>query len=264
MTRAALTAGALAAWGWSEAGWLRRRALPCPVPGLPDDLAGMRVAHLSDFHLGVPSPGERAVARAVEWVAAREPDLVCLTGDLLARPRGEPHLRSLVARLPRCYAVLGNHDLGRTRDPFSAPAAVDDLSPARLLRDEAHHLVVRGRRVEVAGVDPRSWLARRRSGFPESDADLRILLCHFPRALDYVRPGRFQLVLAGHMHAGQLTLPYGRGRRILLSHPRAPYAAGLYRRGATAMHVSPGLGTTFVPFRFGARPEVTELVLQRA
>jgi predicted MPP superfamily phosphohydrolase len=39
--------------------------------------------------------------------------------------------------------------------------------------------------------------------------------------------------------------------------------AGLYRRSAATLHVSPGLGTTFVPFRFFARPEATELVLQR-
>ena len=253
-------------WGWWEAGWARLRVLPCPVLGLPEALVGLRIAHLADFHLGVPSRGERAVERAVEWVEERQPDLVCLTGDLLARPSAEPRLRELVARLPNCYAVLGNHDLGKTRDPFSRPAFVEDLEPARLLLDESVELAVRGRRVERAGVDPRTWLARRRSGFPDREpaADLRILLCHFPRALEYVRPGRFQLILAGHLHAGQLALPYGRTRRLMLSHPRARYAAGLYRRNDTVMHVSPGLGTTFVPFRFFARPEATELVLERA
>ena len=50
----------------------------------------------------------------------------------------------------------------------------------------------------------------------------------------------------------------------MLSHPRSRYAAGFYRHGETVMHVSPGLGTTFVPFRFFARPEATELVLERA
>jgi predicted MPP superfamily phosphohydrolase len=64
------------------------------------------------------------------------------------------------------------------------------------------------------------------------------------------------------MHAGQIVLPYGFGR-LLLAHPRARYAAGLFRRGGTTMHVSPGLGTTFVPFRFAARPEATELTLRR-
>jgi predicted MPP superfamily phosphohydrolase len=50
---------------------------------------------------------------------------------------------------------------------------------------------------------------------------------------------------------------------VTLAHPRARFVAGLYETPAAAMHVSPGTGTTFVPFRFFARPEVTELVLRR-
>ena len=157
--------------------------------------------------------------------------------------------------------MLGNHDFALSRDPFSKPVDLLRLRDATLLADEAVEVELRGRRVELAGVDPRSWLRKRRSGFERGDADLRILLCHFPRALDYVRPGRFHLVLAGHMHAGQIVLPYP-GGRLALAHPRARYLAGVYERGGTTMHVSPGLGTTFVPFRLFARPEATELVLR--
>ncbi|HEY3961390.1 MAG TPA: hypothetical protein VGL84_02605, partial [Gaiellaceae bacterium] len=62
---------------------------------------------------------------------------------------------------------------------------------------------------------------------------------------------------------GQIVVPYGRGR-LLLAHPRARYREGIFRRGRTAMHVSAGLGTTFVPLRYFARPEATELVLRSA
>ncbi len=231
------------------------------VPGLPPELDGLRIAHLSDFHLGVPSRGARAVARAADWVAKRRPDLVCVTGDLLSRPRGEAELRRVLERLGRPYVVLGNHDWALSRDPFSRPAALERLEHGVLLADSVEQVELRGRTVELAGVDPRSWLAKRRSSFPASDADLRLLLCHFPRVLDTVAEGRFDLILAGHLHAGQIVVPYGFGR-LLLAHPGTPYARGLYRRGATTMHVSPGLGTTFVPFRFAARPEATELVLR--
>jgi len=196
-------------------------------------------------------------------VADRQPDLVCVTGDLLSRPRGEQHLLELLARLPHPYVVLGNHDLAISRDPFSRPVELGRLEHGTLLVDTAADVEARGLRVELAGVDPRAWLANRDSGFAESDADLHILLCHFPRALDTVEPGRWQLILAGHLHAGQIVLPYGFGR-LLLAHPRAKYPRGLYTRGGTTMHVSPGLGTTFVPFRFFARPEATELVLRLA
>jgi predicted MPP superfamily phosphohydrolase len=241
---------------------VRLRVLELPIEGLPPELDGLRIAHLSDFHLGTPSRGALSTDRAADWVAERRPDLVCITGDLLSRPRGEQHLQRIVDRLgDDVYIVLGNHDFALSRDPFSQPVRLGDLPSGMLLFDRATETEIRGRRVEIAGVDPRSWLARRRSGFEESDADLRILLCHFPRALEQVEDGRWHLVLSGHLHAGQIVLPYGFGR-FLLAHPRSKYVQGVYRRGSTTMHVSPGLGTTFVPFRFFARPEATELVLR--
>ncbi len=256
-----MLAAAVAGYAWFEAGWVRLRVLELPIDGLPQELDGLRIAHLSDFHLGVPSRGVRAVDRAVAWVEERRPDLVCLTGDLLSRPRGEPLLRAFLERLGDPYVVLGNHDLAVSRDPFSRPAELEQLEHGTLLGDRSVEVDTRGRRVELAGVDPRSWLASPGGDFPETGADLRILLCHWPDALDLVPDGRWDLILAGHLHAGQIVLPYGFGR-LLLAHPSARYSHGVYRRGRTAMHVSPGLGTTFVPFRFFARPEATELVLR--
>jgi predicted MPP superfamily phosphohydrolase len=251
----------LAAYGLFEAGWVRLRVLELSIDGLPPALDGLRIAHLSDFHLGIPSRGSRAVERGVAWVEERQPDLVCVTGDLLSRPRGEAALLSLLERLGHPYVVLGNHDLALSRDPFSRPAELGRLTHGTLLSDDAAEVELRGVSVELAGVAPRSWLEQRASVFPPSDAGLHILLCHFPRELDRVPDGRWQLILAGHLHAGQIVLPYGFGK-LLLAHPRARYNSGVYRRGGTAMHVSPGLGTTFVPFRFAARPEATELVLR--
>jgi hypothetical protein len=240
---------------------VRLREREVVIPGLPPELDGLRVAHLSDFHLGVPSRGARAADRAVAWVTERKPDLVCVTGDLLSRPRGEQELLALLGRLPHPYVVLGNHDYAISRDPFSRPAELGRLEHGTMLVDTAVEVDLRGRRVELAGVDPRQWIAKRGSGFAPSAADLHILLCHFPHALETVEPGRWNLILAGHLHAGQIVIPYGFGK-LLLAHPRAKYPEGIFARGGTVMHVSPGLGTTFVPFRFFARPEATELVLR--
>src|SRR5215203_1256991 len=98
-TLASLGVGA-ALWGHWEAGWVRLRERPVQLPGLAPELDGVRIVHLSDFHLGIPSRGGRAVERAVEWTAGRAPDLVCVTGDLLSHPRGETRLRALLARVP--------------------------------------------------------------------------------------------------------------------------------------------------------------------
>jgi predicted MPP superfamily phosphohydrolase len=248
---AAVAAAALA-YGWFEAGWLRTRVLEVPLAGLAPELDGLRVAHLSDFHLGRRSRGRSAVWRAVEWVRLRRPDLVVVTGDLLSHPRARETLDELLLGLA-AYAVLGNHDVAVTRDPFSKPAELTGL-PATLLLDESRTVEVRGQQVQITGVAPRL------AGpvpTPDAAADLRILLSHYPR----LRAEGYELVLAGHMHAGQIVLPYP-GGKLRLAHLRARLNEGVYRERGVTLHVSPGLGTTFVPFRFFARPEVTELVLR--
>jgi predicted MPP superfamily phosphohydrolase len=255
----------VAAWGWFEAGWVRLRTLETPVPGLADALRGLRIAHLSDFHLGVYGRGGRASGRAVEWTVAREPDLIVVSGDLLSHPRGEGMLRRLLDRLSGAFVVLGNHDFAHSRDPFSKPSALFDLEPAVLLLGEARTVEIRGCRVHLAGVDPLAYLRgeAQPDRLADPDADLRILVCHFPRVVDALPPGAFHLVLAGHMHGGQINVPYP-GGKLRLAHLGARYTDGLYLRPAATLHVSPGLGTTFVPFRLFSRPEATELVLERA
>ena len=200
----------------------------------------------------------------------RRPDLVAVTGDLLTHPRGEPMLRRLMRVLPQpTFAVLGNHDVAISRDPQAKASTLSELDPATLLRNEGRLVELRGRKIWIAGVDP--YLVLR--GTPrldpnelapplDAETDFSILLCHYPWVLDLLEPGRFDLVLSGHLHGGQICLPYP-GGKILLAHPSAPYTSGVYRTAAATMHVSPGLGTTFVPFRFAAPPEATELVLRR-
>jgi predicted MPP superfamily phosphohydrolase len=243
------------------------KRLGVELPALPEELDGLRIAHLSDFHFGVPSPGIGAAWQAAEWVRERRPDLVVVTGDLLTHPRGEPMLRRLMRVLPQpTFAVLGNHDVAISRDPQAKASNLSELEPATLLRNEGRLVELRGRRIWIAGVDPYLVLRGRPRLDPNElaagDADFSLLLCHYPDVLDLLEPGRFDLVLSGHLHGGQICLPYP-GGKILLAHPRAPYTSGIYRTQAAAMHVSPGLGTTFVPFRFAAPPEATELVLRQ-
>ena len=123
---------------------------------------------------------------------------------------------------------------------------------------------MRGVDIGVVGVDPVSYRANTSAPhrLVEPGVSFALLLCHFPGVALRMPPGSFDLVLAGHLHAGQISVPLGR-RRVTLAHPRARFVAGLYETPAGAMHVSSGTGTTFVPFRFFARPEVTELILRR-
>jgi uncharacterized protein len=263
----ALIAAAGLGWMLFEAQWVELVERDVKIPGLPRELDGLTVLHLSDFHLGTLSLNGRTLRKAVEWAEAAPVDIVAITGDLVSRRRGERTLRAALERLrPRhgTYAVLGNHDVASTRDPFSSPAELTGLEDqgARLLEHEAATVRVAGRTVQVAGADAR----RRREGLrelAEPGADLRLLLIHFPDEVRSLAPGDFHLILAGHLHGGQICIPTPRGK-VRLEHLRAPYWEGLFELPVGALHVSRGLGTSFVPFRLLARPEATRLTLRAA
>ena len=256
----------LAAWGLWESQWVEFRELEVPLETLPPELDGFTILHLSDFHLGTVSLNSQTLERAVAWAEEDGIDLVAVSGDLVSRRRGERRLRQALARLrPRygIFAVLGNHDVNASRDPFNQPTDVTALEAqgALLLDDDAVDLDVAGRRVRVVGCGPRNWKDRRPERLTSADADLRILLIHFPDVVERLPPGAFDLVLAGHLHGGQICLPYP-GGKLRLEHLRARYWEGLHRTPAGWLHVSRGLGTSFVPFRLLARPETTKLVLR--
>jgi predicted MPP superfamily phosphohydrolase len=266
-SRALRAAGAVAsaalAWGLLEAQWVQCRRLAVGIPGLPPELAGLRILHLSDPHLGSVSLNAIALARAVSFGARSRPDLVAVTGDLLARQRGEEPLRRALAALRPThgvFAVLGNVDLADTRDPFSS-GGVPALAPhAILLDDTAVALEINGRRVQVAGLSAESRYAPD-AALADDDSDLRILLAHFPETVDRLPPGCFALALAGHTHGGQICLPYP-GGKVRFGGLQPPYPEGIFELGRTTLVVSRGIGTTFVPFRFCARPEASLLVLE--
>ena len=263
----AVAAVAAAGLGWMlfEAQWVELRERDVPVDGLPPELDGFAVLHLSDFHLGTLSFNGRTLRKAVDWAAGSELDLVAITGDLVSRRRGERMLRKALARLDArhgIYAIMGNHDVAETRDPFSRPSDLTALADdgARLLEHGSAGFEARGRPVQVAGADPRRF---RDPLAPLSDpaADLRVLLVHYPDAIWSLSPGDFHVILAGHLHGGQICLPTPRGK-LRLEHLRAPIWEGLHELPVGALHVSRGLGTSFVPLRLLARPEATILRLR--
>lgn len=261
-------AGAVA--GAAEACAVVRTDRRVRVPSLPPGLAGLRIGHLSDLHLGAPGVNRVAAERAVGLLEEAEPDLIAVTGDLLSRPSGADDLLDLLGRLDAplgVFAVLGNHDVdvGDMRDPFGAFGEIPDLASAGvdLLRDRTVVVGHGGTSIAVSGIDPhdpddvpdalvRPW--------PSADAGLHLILAHYPDVFDGAPAGATGLVLSGHLHGGQICVPWPRGR-LRLSQWGHRYTEGVYERDGLVMHISRGTGTTFVPFRFFARPEVSILEL---
>lgn len=264
---AAVAAAGIAASG-AEALTLRKRLREITIPALPIALDGLTILHISDVHAGY-GPGLNLLRRSARWAAEIQPDIIAVTGDLVARRRGAPGFAAACAELVpsarhAAVAVLGNHDRAHGRDPFAQGWDADDLGGVTLLDGSAKELSVSGHRVCIGGASAER--IRRERGYDPSihldaSADLRVMLCHFPDLLSRIAPGIAHLVLAGHLHGGQLCIPWP-GGRLGLAHPRSGPISAIEASNGTVMHISPGIGTTFVPLRFLAQPEVTLLRLR--
>lgn len=217
----------------------------------------VRLVHISDIHYRGDRAGlERAVAR----MRAEKPDFVCFTGDLADSTALRREALDILATLGLpLFGVSGNHDWGEPLATASQPCLARtggawlDGTTARTADGRVELVGSEGRlvpaemdRLEAAGGEPRTtrW---------------RLLLCHYPVVVDVLHRARFDLVLAGHSHGGQVRLP-GYGALLL------PYGVGRYQRGlhqtpVGPLYVNPGLGWFLVPARFACRPEVTVIDL---
>lgn len=234
-----------------------------PIPGLPEALDGVRIALLTDFHLTGFGDEQRQVIQAVRDAS---PDLLCLGGDFIEKDRNLQFLIPYVMELGRgrkAFAVLGNHDHGRGVD---TSRLMDDLRRAgiQLLVNESAVARIRGVAIDVAGVDdPHTG----RADLGKALARVRgerfvLLLAHSPDILLDPGVGRADLVLSGHTHGGQVRLPVLGPLRTATRVGRKA-AAGLVEMGGTRIYISRGLGLSFLPIRFGCRPEVSVLTLRR-
>jgi predicted MPP superfamily phosphohydrolase len=247
--------------------WLRERlhgALELSRTDVPFPHAGarpMRVAMLSDLHAGHFTTADD-LARLAERVAAEEPDLVCLVGDLVNQRWQEVRLLGRALELLRpplgVLAVPGNHEYYRAGE---VEAWSDFLCErgVEVLRNRGVRRAHAGGELWIGGVDDLSEgepdleraLAGRRSGEPA------LLLSHHPDVFLEAAARGVDLTLSGHTHGGQVRL-FG---WIPLHHSRHGFTDGLFRRGDSHLYVGRGVGVTALPFRIGVRAEAALLNL---
>lgn len=268
-----------------------------PIANLPAALDGLRIAQLSDIHIGSYMPREQ-VRRAVTMANELEAHLAVITGDFLTGVH-DP-LEACIAELARLRAPLGawgcngNHEI--YADAEDAAEQLFQRYGMRLLRQKSAELRWRGQPFNLIGVDyqrQRSPSGKRLQMLTGVERLVRrdvpnILLSHNPNAFPRAAEAGIELTLAGHTHGGQVQVEI-LDRRINPARFFTPFIAGLYQRpvasdprpaadlgllaghepraashGRTAfMYVNRGLGTIGAPVRIGSPPEITLLVLKR-
>ena len=233
-------------------------------PGAP-----MKVAFITDLHAGSPHIDERYIKRLVARINEQSPDLVLIGGDIAINsvPGGKAIAIDSVAnwlsgfRAPLgTYAVLGNHDWwndgARIRESLEAHGIVVLENQAKLLKfgDTRFWLV-------GVGDDMTEHADARRALSTIDTDDPRLLFMHDPAAL-MEQSSPFVLALAGHMHGGQLRVPF---LGALVTPGRAPrhWANGWVERPGGPLYVSKGIGTSILPFRLNAPPEFVIALLRK-
>jgi uncharacterized protein len=233
------------------------------LPGLDPSHDGLKVAQLSDLHVGEQTPARRIQA-AIAQVNAFRPDLVVLTGDYLCRDRsGVGLVREQLGGLRGpVVAVLGNHDHW-----VDAPGAARALAGHgyAVLRNQNTTLVLRNAPFTVIGVDDLlTNHARPKEAFAGARRGSRLVLAHGPRTADQLRRlGEPLLCLSGHTHGGQVNIP-GFTRLVLRTVAHEPYDRGLFRVGPVQLYVNRGVGNSALRVRVNSAPEVTLAVLRSA
>jgi predicted MPP superfamily phosphohydrolase len=260
-----------------EPRWLRIRRRVVRVPGWPSSLDGLTILHLSDLHIGKgPSTVEGFLTRVVDIPA----DVVVITGDFLAGVAGLEHCRRALKPLTdqrEVYGILGNHEHSSypwrlsIRGRFKARSRLDTKGIVAGLEAAGVRMLINGHasvpsrlgKVTLVGIDDLFHDAHDLRGALDGVAldEGVVLLCHSPDVLAEATRRQLPVVLSGHTHGGQVRLP---GVGVATTATREPMerAAGIIRQGETVMHVSPGLGTTFLPIRLFVRPEATVLEIR--
>lgn len=280
-------------FGHFQSDHFRTRRIDVPVPGLPRELDGFTIAHLSDVHAG-KFVDEALMRRMADTTNNLRPDMTLITGDLIDFSLSDlPKALDAVRRLDAPAGVFmceGNHDLFQSRERFEQTVRAADVG---LLINQTENVLVRGREIQLLGL---RWGLDRPSQYRSVYADLyqadgrsfadnaewkpwrddagaavhlqalapqinpdatRIVLAHHPHAFDAAAQSGAALTLAGHTHGGQLMLTKNLGAGPMMYR----YWSGLYRKGNSHLVVSNGAGN-WLPLRINAPAEIVHITLR--
>lgn len=257
--------------GYLGAGRLVVRHVDVAVPGLAAEFEGLRIAQLSDLHIG-PHTSRRFLRRIVDATRDIAPDLIAVTGDLID-DRAEDvasyarALGSMTAPLG-VYIIPGNHDVYAGWDEVERALRAADLGT--VLVNDAHVLRRGDATVALVGTgDPAGGARGSSRSAPDVERALArvpqgatvIAFAHNPKLWPQLAARGVALTLSGHTHWGQFAMPT---LGWSLASPFLEHAMGAHVERDALLYISPGTGYWGIPFRLGASPEVTLLTLSTA
>jgi len=204
-----------------------------------------RFVQVTDIH----HKGDRKyLEKVVRAINAQKPDFVCFTGDLVEEAHFAAEALQILGGVKApLYGIPGNHDYWADMDFDAAKEAFASTGGQWLMDQEVTIQNGAVRLIGICGSNGGSFTAK--AGVKN------ILLSHYPNGIDLFQNTKFDLVLAGHSHGGQVRLPwYG---ALIVPFGVGEYQLGMYQTHAGPLYVSAGIGYFFMNVRFCCRPEIT-------
>jgi predicted MPP superfamily phosphohydrolase len=208
-----------------------------------------RFVHFTDFH---HKGNVRYAANMVRTINELAPEFVCFTGDLVEDARFAPEAFGFIQQIQApVYGSPGNHDY-RSRVFFHEFERAFAATGGAWLADRS--VVLPKHDLELVGMAMRGIHA-----FTSPRANRQVLLMHYPEMASRLHEHRFNLILAGHSHGGQVRLPFLGA--LILPHGVGPYDLGYYDTPGGPLYVNAGIGTYRIPVRWNCRPEITVVTI---
>ncbi len=253
------------------------RKIRLNFPNFPEVFNGLKIAQISDLHLGSFENDPSKISEAIQLINKENPDIIVFTGDLVNNLASEA--KAFVNELAKLKAkdlklsILGNHDYGTyyqwesesdLRDNMEELYRYHKESGFSLLRNDAVELEKEGEKISLLGVE--NWgeppfpqygdlkLALEKAG----NSKFKILLSHDPSHWDakVLPESDVDLTLSGHTHGMQfaINIPGWKWSPVKFKYPRW---SGLYREAKQYLYVNIGLGFIGFPGRVGTPPEIS-------
>jgi predicted MPP superfamily phosphohydrolase len=244
-----LTALALPAALGADARFIEPTALRTTKFSLSGGKGDCRFVHFTDLHYKGDKNYAAEVVRTINELA---PEFVCFTGDLVEDARFAPEALGFIQQIRApVYGSPGNHDYW-SHVSFPEFERVFAATGGGWLVDRS--VILPQHDLELVGMALRGIHA-----FTPAQAKRRVLLMHYPEMANQLHEHRFDLILAGHSHGGQVRLPFVGA--LIVPHGVGPYDLGFYETPGGPLYVNAGIGTYRIPVRWNCRPEITVVTI---
>jgi len=244
--------------------WVQLNTYRIPVPHLPRNFENFTIVQLTDFHYGFLMP-LGIVKKIIHKANSLKKDAVVCTGDYVHERNSLAQIDAIWPQLAKLqapggvYSILGNHDHwgNLSRSIYWLNRSGQNT------RHKAIPVSIGSEKIWIGGAgdywEDEVGIDKAFGTVPEQDC--KVLLAHNPDTVDTNFNTRVDLVISGHTHGGQVSIPFI-GPPILPVNNKL-YSSGLVKTRKTNLYISRGLGWSILPIRFNCYPEISILKLQR-